>query len=68
MNRRERRQQRSDTYKARQEYDRLYSKGIGVRFDSWNGEWVARGSFVTAMATHPKLQHPDHAPKSQRNA
>ena len=69
MNRRERRQLRSDNYKAgkaRERDDRYYSKGIGVRFDWYNGEYLARGSVVTATAKHPKLGHPDHAPKSQR--
>ena len=46
MTRRERRQRRSSEYKAGKEYDRLYSKGIGVRYDSWNGEYVARGTMV----------------------
>jgi hypothetical protein len=72
LNRRERRQQRSDTYKAgkakeRQQAinDSYYSKGIGVRFDWFNGEYLARGSVVTATAKHPKLQPIENAPKSQ---
>ena len=72
MNRRERRQLRSDNYKAGKAIERrqaiddsYYSRGIGVRFDSWNGEYVARGSFVTATAKHPKLQPIENAPKHQ---